>query len=420
MSGSFTRHAWPQVPGSLFQQVARATTSAIIAGIMAGCSSAPIRQAQGAPESAVASILSDGVLGPVTWDRGKARWVLSRWEALPGWGGDRVGEVWPALWRSCQRPTMDWQGVCAAVRVRGANWAREAGEEAVRAWLQAQLQPWQVTALDGQPTGLMTGYFEPMIDARRQPDGVFQTPLLRPPADLGTRKPYYTRAEMDTLPQAKAAATGRELVYVADPLDALLAQVQGSTRVRLLDEPTSQGQPKVVRLAFAGHNDQPYQSVARWLVEQGAFSLEQASWGAIKAWAGLNPQRVPEMLRANPRMVFFKEEPLLQPEAGPLGAQGVPLTPGRSVAVDKEVLPYGSLIWLDATEPQPWSPIPPSPKAFQRLVVAQDTGSAITGAVRIDYFWGWGDEALVQAGRTKQPLSMWVLWPKGLAATAKP
>jgi len=168
----------------------------------------------------------------------------------------------------------------------------------------------------------------------------------------------------------------------------------------------------VLRLAFAGHNDQPYQSVARWLVDQGAFPLEQASWGSIKAWAQLNPQRVPEMLRANPRVVFFREEPLAQPEAGPLGAQGLPLTPGRSVAVDKDTMPYGTLLWLDSTEPQPWSATPPAPKAMQRLVVAQDTGGAITGPVRADFFWGWGDEALLQAGRTKQPLRLWALWPR--------
>jgi membrane-bound lytic murein transglycosylase A len=201
-------------------------------------------------------------------------------------------------------------------------------------------------------------------------------------------------------------------VHVADPLDALLVQVQGSTRVKLLDELDAQGNPKVLRLAFAGHNDQPYQSVARWLVDQGAFPLEQASWGSIKAWAQLNPQRVPEMLRANPRVVFFREEPLAQPEAGPLGAQGLPLTPGRSVAVDKDTMPYGTLLWLDSTEPQPWSATPPAPKAMQRLVVAQDTGGAITGPVRADFFWGWGDEALLQAGRTKQPLRLWALWPR--------
>ncbi len=422
MSGSFPLHARPASPDHSLHRVARATAAFIIAGIVAGCGTTPLPPVvlRPAPVPAATPVVTTGPDGQPVLVRGKARWVQARWEDVPGWRFDRVGEVWPALWRSCQRPGPDWQSLCSIAQVLGPTWGQSAGDETVRHWLQTQLQPWQVTTADGQRTGLMTGYFEPLIDARRQPDELFQTPLSRPPADLGARKPYYTRGELDLLPEARAAMAGRELVYVADPLDALLAQVQGSTRVRLLDELTPQGQPKVIRLAFAGHNDQPYQSVARWLVDQGAFPLEQASWGTIKAWAGMNPQRVPEMLRANPRMVFFKEEPLLNPESGPLGAQGVPLTPGRSIAVDKDATPYGTLVWLDTTEPQAWSAVPPLPKPLQRLVVAQDTGSAITGAVRADYFWGWGEEALLQAGRTKQALSMWVMWPKGLPATGKP
>jgi membrane-bound lytic murein transglycosylase A len=217
---------------------------------------------------------------------------------------------------------------------------------------------------------------------------------------------------MDALPQALAALQGRALAYVADPLDALLIQVQGSTRLRLLDDITPDGQPRWVRLAFAGHNDHPYRSVARWLVDQGALTMNQASWPAIKTWAAANPQRVSELMQANPRVVFFKEEPLLRPDMGPNGAQAVPLTPQRAIAIDKDTMPYGTLVWLDSTAPQAWQPgqaITPTP--LQRLVVAQDTGSAIVGAVRADYFWGWGDDALAQAGRTKQPLRMWALWP---------
>jgi membrane-bound lytic murein transglycosylase A len=277
--------------------------------------------------------------GNLAWDRGRARWVQVGWDELPGWAADRPGDAWVALWRSCQRPVPDWTSVCTRARLLGASWGKDTPDETVRRWLQAHVQPWRIETPEGQSTGLLTGYFEPLIDARRQPQGAFQFALHRPPADLGQRKPHFSRAELDTLPEARAALAGRELVYVADPLDVLLVQVQGSTRVRLLDEFNAQGQPKVVRLAFAGHNDQPYQSVARWLVDQGAFPLESASWPAIKGWASLNPQRVPEMLRANPRVVFFKEEPLAQTELGPVGAQGVPLTPGRSIAIDKDLLP---------------------------------------------------------------------------------
>jgi membrane-bound lytic murein transglycosylase A len=164
-----------------------------------------------------------------------------------------------------------------------------------------------------------------------------------------------------------------------------------------------------VRLAYAGHNGHPYRSVGRWLIDQGEMSLESASWPAIKAWARANPRRQDEMLWANPRVVFFKEEPLPDPAIGPRGAMGVPLTPGRSIAVDPQSIPYGAWVWLDTTEPLSSTPL-------QRLVTAQDTGSAIVGAVRADYFWGWAEGAEAAAGRMKQPLRMWVLWPVGAPA----
>lgn len=353
--------------------------------------------------------------GSTVWNRGKARWVQTTWAALPGWPQDQTRQAWPALWQSCQRPSPDWRTVCQRVRVLGANWSEQASDSTVQTFLQAHVTPWRIESSEGDPVGLMTGYFEPLVDARRQPDVRFRTPLYRPPADLAQRKPYYTRAEMDSLPQALASLQGLAVAYVADPLDALLIQVQGSARLRLQDDLTPDGQPRVVRLAFAGHNDQPYRSVARWLVDQGALTLNQASWPAIKSWAAANPQRVPEMLQANPRVVFFKEEALTRTDVGPAGAQGVPLTPQRAIAIDKDTMPYGTLVWLDTTAPQAWqsaqASTPATPMPLQRLVVAQDTGSAIVGAVRADYFWGWGDEALAQAGRTKQPLRMWALWP---------
>jgi membrane-bound lytic murein transglycosylase A len=160
----------------------------------------------------------------------------------------------------------------------------------------------------------------------------------------------------------------------------------------------------MVRLAFAGSNEQPYRSVGGWLLQQGA--LRDASWPGIKAWARANPQRVQEMLWANPRVTFFREEPLSEFDAGfgPRGAQGVPLTPGRSIAVDKDGgIPYGTPVWLASPGPL---------LDLNRLVFAQDTGSAIVGAVRADYFVGWGDAAGEIAGRLKQPLALWVLWPR--------
>jgi membrane-bound lytic murein transglycosylase A len=248
----------------------------------------------------------------------------------------------------------------------------------------------------------LTGYFAPLIDASRKPTRQRKVPLYAPPADLAQRKPYWTRQELDTLPAAQAALKGREIAYVADPLDALVLQIQGSGRLRITEPDGSQ---RLVRLAFAGHNDQPYRSVGRWLIDQGELGATEANWPTIKDWMKRNPRRVQEVLWQNPRTVFFREEALPDPSLGPRGAQGVPLTPGRSIAVDPLSIPYGTPVWLDATEPL-------SSRPLQRLVMAQDTGGAIVGAVRADYFWGWGDEAEAQAGRTKQLLRTWVLWPK--------
>ncbi len=398
---------------------ARVLITGLIVGSLTGCGMLPgaHTRTSGAPIVTVVRAPTPGTVQPQADGRGgllrpKARWIPAQWPDLPGWDNDRVSEWWPALWKGCQKPAAGWAHVCAEVKKLGAGWGQQVDDGFVRQWIQSQLQPWRVTTLDGGSTGLMTGYFEPLLEGRRQPDARFQYPLHRAPSDLGQRKPYFSRAELEISPDGKAAVAGREVVYLADPLDVLLIQVQGSGRIKLQDELNAQGQPRVVRLAFAGHNDQPYQSVARWLVDQGAFTLEQASWPAIRTWAQANPARIPEMMRANPRVVFFREEPLNDPDAGPLGAQSVSLTPGRSIAVDRDSIPLGTPVWLDTTLPQTWSATPQPPQAMQRLVMAQDTGGAILGAVRADFFWGWGDEALAQAGRTKQGVAIWVLWPQ--------
>lgn len=329
-----------------------------------------------------------------------ARWVAADWSELPGWSQDRTAEFWPVFVKSCQRPTPAWRAACELTTRTPPK-----DEALMRQWLQQHLQPYRIEAANSNRSGLITGYFEPVIDASRQPQGAMRTPLHAPPVDLASRRPYWTRQQMETLPAAQASLRGKEIAYVADPLDVLLLQIQGSGRLRVLE---ANGQVKLVRLAFAAHNNQPYQSVGRWLLDQGELQPSQASWPGIKAWAQRNPGRVKEMLWVNPRVVFFKEERLLDAQQGPRGAQGVALTPGRSIAIDRSVMPYGTPVWLDTTEPLSSTPL-------QRLVVAQDTGSAIVGAVRADYFWGWGDEALAQAGRMKQALRYWVLWPKGQA-----
>ena len=333
-----------------------------------------------------------------TLEREQSRWVAASWDELPGWQQDGLQEVWPALLQSCKRPAPAWTAVCdEAARLPPRN------DHEARAWLERKLQPYRIEAHDGQTKGLLTGYYEPLLEARRLANDKFRTPLYSPPPDLQQRRPYWTRQQIDTLPAAQASLRGREIAYVADPLDALSLHIQGSGRLRVQE---ADGRVQAIRVAYAGNNDHPYRSIGRWLIEQGELPPGQASWPAIKAWAVRNPERLNELLWINPRYVFFRAEPLTDPALGPRGAQGVPLTPGRSIAVDPRSVPYGTPVWIDTTEPL-------SDRPLRRIVVAQDTGSAIKGAVRADYFWGWLDGAADKAGRTQQPLRMWALWPVG-------
>lgn len=384
----------------------RAAALGLLGALVAACSAPPPVVTTPAPvETRVptAPPAAATAAAPAPIVRAGARWLPAAWTDLPGWEADRPLEAWVALRRSCERlgPELQrvWQQACAdALRNPPAN------DAAARAWLEQRLLPYRVLPLDGNASGdgLATGYFEPLIEASRVPRGAQRVPLHGPPADLAQRKPWYTRAQIDQLPAARAALRGREIAYVADPLDALLLQVQGSGRVRITE---ADGRVQTVRLAYAGHNEHGYVSVGRWLIDQGELKAGEASWPAIRDWARRNPQRVSQMLAANPRVVFFREEPLPDPALGPRGAQGVPLVPERSIAVDPTSVPLGTPVWLDTTEPLSSSPL-------RRLVLAQDTGSAITGAVRADYFWGTGERAEAQAGRMKQTLRMWVLWPR--------
>jgi membrane-bound lytic murein transglycosylase A len=365
---------------------------AVIVGTLAGCGGVPLTPAGEAPAPPSAGA---GPPLPPALTRGKNRWQPVRWTELPGFAEDALYEAWNAWLKSCERPGPVFAGLCPEVRLLAIGSPQEQ-----RDWMMQRLQPYRLEPLQGPDAGLLTGYYEPMLEASRLPTARFSVPLYRPPATLGTRRPWYTRQEIDTLPEARAALRGREIAYLADPLDALMLQIQGSGRLRTMEPDGSQ---KLVRLAYAGSNDQPYRSVGNWLLQQGA--LRDASWPGIKAWAAQNPQRVNELVWSNPRTVFFREEPLseLDASSGPRGAEGVPLTPGRSIAVDKDVIPYGTPVWLDSSGPV---------AQLHRLVLAQDTGNAIVGAVRADYFTGWGDHAGELAGRLKQPLRMWVLWPK--------
>ena len=346
-----------------------------------------------APDDGLA--FDDTALLPPAMSRARSRWVAVRWAELPGFRDDNLHEAWNAWLKSCERPLPVFASLCPEIRLLSL-----AGGVEQRRWMTRRLQPYRVESPATGPEGMLTAYFEPVLQASRLARPEFPIPLYRPPERLAARKPWYTRKEMETLPEAKAALRGQEIAWLADPVDALLLQIQGSGRLQMLEP---DGQQRTVRLAYAATNDQPYVSVGRWLLDQQL--VRDASWPGIRNWVALNPQRVNDMLWSNPRTVFFREEALSEFDAGfgPRGAQGVPLTPGRSIAVDPLSIPYGAPVWLASNGPS---------AQLQRLVLAQDTGSAIVGAVRADYFVGWGSQAGDIAGSLKQSVRMWVLWPK--------
>ncbi|HEX5783158.1 murein transglycosylase A [Hydrogenophaga soli] len=337
---------------------------------------------------------------PAPLTRPRSQWLPAAWTDLPGLHSDLAAADWSTAWnawvRSCERPASAWPTLCRQVRP-----LMLAAPASQLAWMVRHLQPYRVAASDGSlPSGLLTGYYEPELRASRVRSASHPVPLYAPPAGLNGQQPWFSRQDIDSRPDVQAQLAGREIVWLADPIDALIVQIQGSGRVKVTEP---DGSERTVRLAFAGHNGHPYRSVGRWLLDRRAIT--DASWPAIKAWAARNPDQLNDMLWSNPRTVFFREEPLgpLDAAFGPRGAQGVPLTPQRSIAVDPGAIPYGTPVWLAS----------PGPTAvLQRLVLAQDTGAAITGAARADYFAGWGDEALAIAGGLKQPLQLWALWPR--------
>ncbi len=349
-----------------------------------------------------------------------ARFEPVKWSKLPGWKTDDALAAWPALLSSCsviaKRP--EWTSFC------GAAIATSPGDaEFVRSFIEQHLTPYRVLRLAGrkkEKTGLVTGYYEPLLRGSRERTDQFATPLYRRPDDLlivdlsavipelkGKRVrgrldgnkvvPYYSRAGTRQAP----GLAGHEIVWIDDPLDAFLLEVQGSGRVQLTTGET-------IRLQYEDQNGHPYRSIGRYLVDQGAFPLEEANMPAIRRWLTANPARLDEVLDSNPSVVFFREAPLDDPSIGPKGAQAVPLTAGRSIAVDPSFLPLGAPMFLATTDPTTKLPL-------RRLVVAQDTGGAIRGPIRADLFFGFGSSAGEQAGTMKYDGEMWVLWPKDVA-----
>jgi membrane-bound lytic murein transglycosylase A len=337
------------------------------------------------------------------------------WSDLPGWREDDVAAAWPAFLESCRgmagKPHGPaWKRVCEAARTVDGKPGFDA-----RRFFEDNLRPYAIAAADGNTGGLVTGYYEPLLRGSRSRINGFAQPVRGVPEDLLTIDlstvfpelkdkrvrgrlegnkvvPYWTRGEIEARGDRLPART---LLYVDDPVELFFLQVQGSGRVRLPDG-------ALVRLNYADQNGHPYQSIGRVLVDRGDLKLEEASMQGIQAWGRANPARLPELLNANPSYVFFREVP--NTPGGPVGALGVPLTAERSIAVDPRSVPLGAPVFLATTRPN-------SARPLNRLVLAQDTGGAIKGAVRADFFWGFGKEAGEQAGRMKQTGRMWVLLP---------
>ncbi|MTW13623.1 murein transglycosylase [Pseudoduganella eburnea] len=344
----------------------------------------------------------------------KAEFIPARFADLPGWNRDDLRAAWPAFMLSCSKMagSADWKEPCAIAKTVDAN-----SESAIRLYFESFFDPHQVIGPDGADNGLITGYYEPLLRGSRKRGGPYQTPLYKVPDDMviidlgsvypelankrvrgrlkGKRVvPYPARDEI-----SKSGLPGNELLWVDDAVEAFFLEVQGSGRVQMADGET-------VRVAYADQNGRPYQSIGKWLVQKGELTIEQATAQGIKAWIDGHPTRQQELFNANPSYVFFKEEKLPDPKVGPKGTLNVPLTPQRSVAIDRNQLPLGAPVYLNTTLPGD------DEMPLQRLMMAQDTGGAIKGAVRLDFFFGFGAEAADLAGRMKQRGNIWVLLPK--------
>jgi membrane-bound lytic murein transglycosylase A len=384
---------------------------AAVVAVCAACSTLPPPVSRPTPPST----------GPLTPEPASAGFRPAAFEAIPGWAEDTLADVWPAFSAGCaalvaQPATATiWAEPCATATTIDP---RDAA--AVRALFERHFTAYQALAPDGKETGLVTGYYEPLLNGSRVRSERNRYPLYATPDDLltidlaelypelkdkrlrgrvdGNRVvPYWPRADIES---GRAPLVGKELVFVDDPVEAFFLHIQGSGRVRLAEG-------GVMRVGYADQNGQPFRSIARVLIDRGELTPDKASMQAIKRWAQQHPEALPALLDENPSYVFFRE---VTPDPGaaidgPIGTLGVPLAAGRSIAVDARSIPLGAPVFLATT----W---PLSTRPLNRLVLAQDTGGAIRGPLRVDFFWGFGEDAAREAGRMKQETRLWLLWPK--------
>jgi membrane-bound lytic murein transglycosylase A len=355
------------------------------------------------------------------------------YEQLIGWRADDPRAALSAFRRSCAKLDQygaatpmgpspwfgevgDWRPICA-----DAATVAEGSADQARDFFEDHFSPYLVVDGDN-PEGLFTGYYEPLLFGSRRFGGVYTVPIYRPPDDLvqvdlarfnpdlagyaiygrvegGQFVPYYSRADIET---GALADRGLELLWVDDPIDRFFLQIQGSGQVQLDDG-------SLTRVGYASQNGHPYRAIGRDLVEIGVLTLDEVSLPAIKAWLEAHPGDAPGLMARNRSYIFFEERPELGPGYGPLGAQGVSLTAGRSLAVDRRYIPLGVPVWLETTAPWPEGAGP-----LRRLMVAQDTGGAIKGVVRGDVFFGSGARAEAIAGHMKSRGRYALLLPKAL------
>lgn len=301
------------------------------------------------------------------------------WSDLDGWARDDHELARSVFLETCSDIGAEWTAVCEQARA----------DRSARQFFESEFQP---VLIGGDSDGLFTGYYEPELRGSRRQGGEFQFPIHRMPDDIPRGKMWLSREEIET--SGVLAGRDLEIVWLSDPVEKFFLQVQGSGRIRLDDG-------KMARVGFGGRNGHPYRSVGREMIRLGIFQEHEASAQRIMGWVRENPGRGLKMLWHNASYIFFREIEGLAEEKGPIGAMSRPITAGRSVAVDPEYVPMGAPVWLEKDGAAP----------LRRLMIAQDTGSAIKGAQRADIFYGSGKEAGEIAGQVRDPGRMIVFLP---------
>lgn len=337
----------------------------------------------------------------------KLDYQVTHFEALPGWQNDETVKAFPAIQRSCEAilkecpaktyftrageqkgSALDWYPFCQAVKAYSVT--APPTETDWRRLLTTYLVPYKLS-LDGVSKGQFTGYYEPLLHGSKKRCGPYQIPLYRLPMNPSIN----INIPRSQIVSGALANKGLELVWVDSPVDAFFLQIQGSGRV-MLDDGT------VLRLGYAGTNKHPYFPIGKTLVSRGNLKLNEVSMQSIRAWLKAHPLEAESVMSENQSYVFFR---ILEGD-GPIGSQGVALTPKRSLAVDPGYISLGTPMWVDLAHPNDKN------KRLQHLIMAQDTGGAIKGGLRGDYFWGYGDLPAEYAGRMNSEGESYVLLPK--------